>query len=248
MNKTIILAHTSSYGLCAVLEQQQKDGVKTNCLHIMISLWNRKEICPDRKKALAVTWTSQRFKDYLIGLQYTLKTDHLSLVPLLSSKNLEGLPIRVQWFCLRLMQFDYTIVHIPGKSLCTADALSRSPIEMNSCSDSNLEQEVNAYVDSIINNLPETDTRLKKIQSQQNEDKVCQELKTYCEEEWSDKSTLKWPFKPYIAIASELCVANHLLLRGSRLVIPLNLEQTFLIRYTQGTKAKPPERYTSWTM
>ena len=64
------------------------------------------------------------------------------------------------------MRFDYTIVHIPGKSICTTDALSRPPIEMTSCSDSSFEQEVDAYVNSIINNLPATDARLKKIQSQ----------------------------------------------------------------------------------
>ena len=48
------------------------------------------------------------------------------------------------------MRFDYTIVHAPGKSLCTADALSRSPFEMNSYSDSNFQQEVDAYVNLII--------------------------------------------------------------------------------------------------
>ena len=116
------------------------------------------------------------------------------------------------------MRFD-TIVHVPRKSPCTADALSRSSIEMNSCSDSNFKQEVDAYVNSIINNLPGTDAHLKEIQSQHNEGPVCQKLKTYCQEGWSDKSTLKGPFKPCIAVASELCVANNLLLRDSQLVI-----------------------------
>ena len=53
---------------------------------------------------------------------------------------------------------------------------------MNSCSDSNFEQEVDAYVNSVINNLPATDTHLKEIQSQQNEGPVCHKLKTYCQE------------------------------------------------------------------
>ena len=44
-----------------------------------------------RKEALVVTWASERFQDYLIDLHYTIKTDHKSLVPLLSSKNLEEL-------------------------------------------------------------------------------------------------------------------------------------------------------------
>ena len=86
--------------------------------------------------------------------------------------------------------------------------LSQSQIEMNSCSDSNFQKEVDAYFNLIINNLPATDARLKEIQSQQNEDPVCQKLQTYCQEGWPDKSTFKGPFKPYIAVASELCVAD----------------------------------------
>ena len=113
------------------------------------------------------------------------------------------------------MRFDYTVVHVPGKILCTTDAFFRSPIEMNSCIDSNFEQEVDAYVNSIINSLPATDAHLKEIQSQQNEGPVCQKLKTYCQEGWPDKSTLKGPFKSYVVVASESYVANDLSLRGS---------------------------------
>ena len=88
----------------------------------------------------------------------------------------------------------------------------------------------------IINNLPATDARLKEIQSQQDEDPVCQKLKTYCQEGWPEKSSLKGPFKPYLPVASELCVANDLLFRGSRLVMLPNLEQTYLQCFTLGTK------------
>ena len=52
-------------------------------------------------------------------------------------------------------------------------------MEMNSYGDSDFKQEVDAYVNSVISNLPATDAHLKEIQSQQNEDPVCQKLKTY---------------------------------------------------------------------
>ena len=105
---------------------------------------------------------------------------------------------------------------------------------MNSWSDSNFKQEVDAYDNSFINNLPATDAHLKEIQSQQNEDPVCQKLKACYQEGWQDKSTLKGPFKPYIAVASELYVAYDLLLRGSRLFIPPKLITDILNKIHRG--------------
>ena len=44
------------------------------------------------KEALGITWASERFADYLIGLKFHIHTDHKPLVPLLSSKYLDELP------------------------------------------------------------------------------------------------------------------------------------------------------------
>ena len=76
------------------------------------------------KEALAITWACDRFHQYLLGLRFHVKTDHKPLVPLLSSKNLDDLPLRVQRFRLRLMRYDFSISHVPGKELIIADALS----------------------------------------------------------------------------------------------------------------------------
>ena len=134
---TIVSADASSHGLSAVLQQCQKNGELQPIAFISRSLTDtEKRYAQIEKEALALTWASERFQDYLIGLHYTIETDHKPLVPLLSTKNLEELPIRVQRFRLRLMRFTYTIVHVPGKNLCTADALSRSPVNPASYSDS----------------------------------------------------------------------------------------------------------------
>ena len=49
------------------------------------------------------------------------------MVPLLSVKHLDDLPSRVLTFWLRMVRFSCTMYHIPGKHLCTADALSQKP-------------------------------------------------------------------------------------------------------------------------
>ena len=79
------------------------------------------------KEALASTWTCEHFTDYILGEKIHIETDPKPLVPLLDDKQLDKLPPRILRFGLRLMRFDYTISHIPGKSLFTADTLSRSP-------------------------------------------------------------------------------------------------------------------------
>ena len=136
-NHTIVSADTSSYSLGAMLQQHQKNGELHPVASISRSLSDtEKRYARVEKETLALTWASERFQDYQIGLHYTIETDHKPLVPLLSTKNLEELSIRVQRFRLRLMRFSYTIVHVRGKSLYTADALSRSPINTTSCSDS----------------------------------------------------------------------------------------------------------------
>ena len=76
-----------------------------------------------------MAWACERFQDYLTGLTFHIETDHKPLVPLLSTKCLDEMPLRVQRFKLRLMRYHYTISHTAGKDLCTADILSRAPTD-----------------------------------------------------------------------------------------------------------------------
>ena len=82
----------------------------------------------------------------------------------------------------------------------------------------------------LIQNLPATDKRLTEIRSQQDQDP----LKKYCQDGWPDRSSLTGPCKPYLPVANELCVANGLLLRGGRLVIPPNLRSDILNKIHTG--------------
>ena len=80
------------------------------------------------KKLLGITWASEHSAGYLTGLKFHIKRDHMSLVPALSTKNLNKLPARVQHLRMRMIQFSYSISCVPGKNLYTADTLSRAPL------------------------------------------------------------------------------------------------------------------------
>ena len=127
--ETVVSADESSYGLGAVLRQKQKKGEWRPVSFISRSLTTTEQrYAQIEKEALGMTWACERFQNYLLGRTFHIETDHKPLVPLMSSKNLEDLPLRVQRFRMRLMRFDFSISHVPGKNLVMADTLSRSPI------------------------------------------------------------------------------------------------------------------------
>ena len=127
---TVVSADVLSYGLGAVLTQQQanSDDYKPVAYISRTLTPTEQHYAQIEKEALAVTWACEWFQTYLLSIKFHIHTDHKPLVPLLSTKPLELLPIRVQRFCLHMMRFDYTISHVPGKNLYVSDTLSRSPL------------------------------------------------------------------------------------------------------------------------
>ena len=66
--------------------------------------------------ALVITWACEKFSDYVLGRRFAIETDHKPLVPLLSTKLFDNLPLRVLRFRLQLMRFDFTIHHVPREA------------------------------------------------------------------------------------------------------------------------------------
>ena len=97
--ETTVSADASSYGLGAVLLQTQANGERRPVTYVSSSMTpTESRYAQIEKEALALTWTCERYSDYLIGLQFKIETNHKPLVPLFSSKLLDELPIRVQRF------------------------------------------------------------------------------------------------------------------------------------------------------
>ena len=118
---------------------------------------------------------------------------------------------------------------MPGKELNTADTLSRAPVtEME---ESDLSTVTSEYVHAIVDNLPASEKRLRIIREQQDKDPICKQLKSYCvdgEAQW------KGPLKPYYHVRAELTVAEGLLMRGNRMVIPTSIRAEILEKIHSG--------------
>ena len=79
------------------------------------------------QELLAVKDALQHWKHYLLGVPFTIKSDHESLKYLFTQKELNGRLLR---WCDFLQQFDFgDIEYWPGEKNAVGDALSRPPLE-----------------------------------------------------------------------------------------------------------------------
>ena len=127
--QTVIAADASSTGLGAVLLQTQDNGQRRPICYISRSLSDaERNYAVIEKEALASTWACERLEEYVLGLRFTLETDHKPLVPLLTTTDLSKMPSRILRFRLRMMRYNPEVLHVPGKYQISADALSRAPV------------------------------------------------------------------------------------------------------------------------
>ena len=152
---------------------------------------------------------------------------------------------------MRMMRFTYTISHVPGKHLYTADALSRAPlVRPLDQIEGKLESDVKAYVDSVVRYLPASENRLEELRCQQHEDEVTRQLMKYCSEGWPDRSRLTGSLHPYWPERSELTILQGLLMKGNRLVIPVSMRLDVLDRIHEAhqgiTKCRERAKASVW--
>ena len=78
------------------------------------------------------------------------------------------------------MPFSFTMAHVPGKDLIVADTLSRAPLSIVDTDNEEFQQEVEAFINSTIQQLPSSEARLKEIMNKQQNDATCQTLTKFC--------------------------------------------------------------------
>jgi len=114
---TVIAADASSEGIGAVLLQIQDDGRHRPVWYASRSLTDTEEAC-------------EKFREYVMGMSFTIETDHKPLVPLLKTTELAKMPPHIQQFRMRLMRYSPEVANVPGKQQTTPDALFRAPVNI----------------------------------------------------------------------------------------------------------------------
>ena len=114
----------SNFGLGGVLSQIQNDQERVVAYCSRALRPSQRRYCTTKREMLAAVAMCIQFRSYLRGARFTLRTDHKSLVWLHRFKDTEGMMSR--WLH-SLQQFQFSIVHRPGKDHGNADGLSCAP-------------------------------------------------------------------------------------------------------------------------
>ncbi|KAJ8946511.1 hypothetical protein NQ318_004646 [Aromia moschata] len=118
------------------------------------------------------------------------------------------------------MRYNYKVEYKPGKELIVADALSRN-FSQNEVSpvDEELAQETEAHVNLVVSSVQVKPYFIEEIKSEQR---------------WPDRNLLDDEILPYYTYRHEISFSQGLLLRGSRIIIPMSLQLRCLQYLHQG--------------
>lgn len=120
----ILDTDASDVGIGAVLSQEE-GGLERVVAYASRALTKQeRKYATTKKELLSVVTFTKYFKHYLLGREFVLRTDHSSLRWLHNFSGLEGQLAR---WVEQLANFEYKIIHRPGKQHANADALSRLP-------------------------------------------------------------------------------------------------------------------------
>ncbi|XP_055543303.1 uncharacterized protein K02A2.6-like [Wyeomyia smithii] len=237
-DRTLVVTDASGVGLGAVLIQFK------NSLPRIISFASKslseveKTYPPIEKEALGVVWAVERFKNYLLGITFELETDHRPLETLFTTTSRPT--ARIERWLLRIQAFRFKVVYRKG-SANLADCLSRLAAHVE---DPHWTEETDVFIrrvmvqslsflSGVVNELSfdsETEEIIRALQqavaidieevatatvSDQELQKVIKAIET---DKW-DQEDLK-QYKPFRLEFSNI---NNLVMRGTKLVIPISL-------------------------
>ncbi|CAM5080373.1 unnamed protein product [Natator depressus] len=103
---TIVTTDASDYGLGAALTQLHEDNTERTVAFASRALSNdERKYSTVKKEALACVWATEKWRTYLWGCTFKLRTDHSPLTTLLTMKGLGRAGYRIARWSARLLSF-----------------------------------------------------------------------------------------------------------------------------------------------
>ena len=170
---------------------------------------------------------------HVYGQQVEVETDHKPLIPLFT-KSLCDCPLRVQRLLIRVQRYDLKVSYTPGTYMYTADTLSRA-VDPHAEKDSSREEDIQAYVNTVLTSMPVSSNRKKKIATETKNDETLQTLSRVIQEGWpNEKSNCPGGISDYWNGRDELSEADGLLFKGSKIIIPASMRREMLEKIHEG--------------
>jgi transposase InsO family protein len=207
----------SKYGLGAALLQEGKP-VAFASKSLNATEENYAQI---EKELYAILFGCRRFHQYLYGHQVTVQSDHKPLESIMK-KPLSVAPPRLQRMLLQLQKYDIEVVHVPGKDIPVADALSRKFLPAQD--DDEFVKELSAQVHCVMSSLPVTDNKMKQLQEATEKDPQMQDLQSAIQDGWpNERQRCKASIAEFWNFRDELSVIDGIIFKGSRILVPTAL-------------------------
>ena len=184
------------------------------------------------KETLAATYACERFHQFVYGREFTIESDHKPLEAIVN-KPLYKAPPRIQRFLLRLQKYSFKLIHVPGKQMLVADALSRANLPGQTSDD--MEKEVEVQVHSLIKSLAISKTKLAEVQKATSEDRELQKLVQTILIGWpTHRKNLDTQLTPYWEDKEEYHIAEGIVLKANRIVVPESMRAEMLNAIHEG--------------
>ena len=119
----ILDTDASDKAIGAVLSQIQNGEERPICYASQLYDKDQQNYNVTRKELLALVTHVRKFRQYLLGRSFIIRTDHAALQWL--RRTPEPIGQQARWLEI-LEEFDFQIQHRPGRQHCNADSLSRS--------------------------------------------------------------------------------------------------------------------------
>ena len=175
------------------------------------------------REMLAVVHGLEKLHYYAYGRHITVETDHKPLEAIFK-KHLSTAPPRIARMMLRIQKYDVEIKYVPGKEIPLADALSR----ISPCPGDTIEG-LNVSVHELQLHLNASPTRIDQIKEETAKDEVLPSLRAVITQGWPDTRSKCPPhLHAYWNYRDELTVADGIILKGTRILIPKSLQPAVL--------------------